>query len=513
MDVGMSAILTPIARRHPDGAALIDEERMVTWAELDRRVGQLAHWLRNNVAPDSTAAVLAHNSSYWYEILLASMHSATTLVPINRHLTATEVAYILDDAGVAALFVDDACAEVGAHAIGRAARSINTVRIGTDLDGLVAEQQLLADAEQTSGSLMFYTSGTTGVPKGVRSSSLPVGGPVERPRDVGALMCSMLNIPLDGTTLLIGPAYHSAQWALSVFPLLNGSTLVTTRKFDAADTLRLIEQHRVTNFHAVPTQFVRMLQLPDSERSRWSLDTLQVVIHGAAPCTPSVKRAMIDWIGPRITEYYGATETGFVSVIDGATWIERPTSVGRPLPYFEVKVLDAAGTPQEPGNDGELWFRNLLGADFEYHRDANKTAASHLDGMFTVGDIGSVDADGYIHLSDRKIDMIISGGVNIYPAEIEAVLAAHPAVAQAAVIGVPNDEFGEEVKAVIELHPGWLWSDEVESELRRDCRRELAGYKQPRSFDIVNELPRSEAGKILKRELREPYWAATGGQP
>ena len=500
----MTEVLSPIVAERGEQMALADELRSLTWRELDERLDHIGGWFATAVPPDASVAIYGRNSVAWYETLLGAMVSTTVVVPVNRHFTAPEVAYVLDDAAVSLLVTDDEHVERARQAVATTGRDIEVVvvdgRDGIDvhLEGIAP----LPTDKQGVGPVMFYTSGTTGQPKGVRSTALERGSSPTVVRDVGALMCAGLGLPTDGTTLLIGPAYHSAQWALSVFPLLNGAALVTTRAFDAAACLAAIERHHITHFHAVPTQFVRMLQLPPAVRERFDLSSLGLVVHGAAPCAPSVKREMIDWLGPIVTEYYGATEAGFVSTITADEWLERPTSVGRPLPIYEVVVLDDEGERVDLGGEGELWFKSLMGNDFEYHGDPDKTASSHRDDLFTVGDVGYVDPDGYVHLSDRKIDMIISGGVNIYPAEVEAALTEHSAVAAAAVVGVPNAEFGEEVAAVLELQQGSSWSNQLEQELRSWCRQRLAGYKQPRTYHVRAELPRTETGKVLKREIR-----------
>jgi len=294
-------------------------------------------------------------------------------------------------------------------------------------------------------------------------------------------------------------------------PLVNGSTVVMRHKYDAAETLRLIDEYEVTNVHLVPTQFKRMLDLDEEVRSSFDGSSLTAMWHGAAPCPPPWKRAMIDWLGPVVHEYYGSTEGAFISVIHSPDWLEKGGSVGRPLESMEVFVVDDDGNHLEANKTGTLYFKSAMGSDFEYHNDPEKTAEAHLEpGVFTTGDVGHIDDDGYLWLSDRKIDMIISGGVNIYPAEIEAVLADHDAVSDVAVIGVPNEEFGEEVKAIVQLSDGGFDSAEVAAALLAACEEKLAGYKRPRSVDFIDEMPRTGTGKILKRELREPYWADSG---
>ncbi|HEX9259565.1 MAG TPA: AMP-binding protein, partial [Acidimicrobiales bacterium] len=261
----------------------------------------------------------------------------------------------------------------------------------------------------------------------------------------------------------------------------------------------------------VPTQFIRFLKLPDGVKQTFSGESLQVVWHGAAPCPPEVKRQMIEWWGPKITEYYGGTEAGVVSIVSSQDWLARPGTLGRPQPTMEVYVVDDDGRRLGPNQPGTLYFRSTMGADFEYHRDPEKTAKAHLEpGVYTLGDIGYVDDDGWLFMSDRKIDMIISGGVNIYPAEIEGVLVTHPAVRDAAVFGVPDEEFGEAVKAAVELTDGLVASPELLADIMRFCKERLAGYKVPRSIDVEAALPRHPTGKLYKRLLRDPHWEGSG---
>jgi long-chain acyl-CoA synthetase len=383
-------------------------------------------------------------------------------------------------------------------------------------EGFVCWEDLLAEAspgepaDQAMGGPMFYTSGTTGFPKGVRSSLSATGAPSGVLELISHTFTDMLGLPAGGTTLLVGPAYHSAQWVFSVFPLLRGSTVVMRHRFDAAEALELIDRYEVTNLHLVPTQMIRMLQLPDQRRSAFDGSSLVVAFHGAAPCPQWAKRAMLDWWGPVLSEYYGGTEGGFLTMIGGEEWLEHPGSLGRAAPNMELQVLDDDGAECAEGTAGQIWFRSQLGTDFEYHRDADKTAAAHRDGWGTLGDVGYLDPDGYLYISDRRIDMIISGGVNIYPAEIEAVLNDHDAVADVAVFGVPDEDMGESVAAAVELTPGFEESEWLRKELVARCREHLAGYKAPRLIEFHDALPRTGTGKLLKRQLREPHWPSTG---
>jgi long-chain acyl-CoA synthetase len=356
---------------------------------------------------------------------------------------------------------------------------------------------------------MFYTSGTTGRPKGVRRLA-GVGAPIEQGEMMSRGFAMLVGAPIPGVTLLCGPVYHSAQWAFSYLLSMAGSSVVMRHKFDPAETLRLIDQHRVTNVHLVPTQLTRLLRLDEATRRGFDGSSLRAVWHGAAPCPPEVKRRMIEWWGPIVTEYYGGTEGAIVTLIRAPEWLDRPSSVGRPVPGVELSVMAEDGRPCPTGEPGLVYVRSLMAADFEYHGDRDKTAAAHREpGVFSMGDVGYLDAGGYLHLVDRRIDLIISGGVNIYPAEIERVLGDDPRVADAAVFGIPDEEFGEQVMAVIEPAPGIAAGDALREELLALCRSRLAGFKVPRRLEFA-ALPRTETGKLAKRALRDPYWAASG---
>ena len=447
----------------------------------------------------------------------ACAHLGVTYVPVNWHWVPDELAYVLEDADVKVLLVGNRFTDVATEALSDS-RSQNvhlSLVVGGKNETLTDYEEFLSssstddlpDDQQLLGGPMFYTSGTTGRPKGVRGS-LSGGGtiPTEVMQLIGGSMASY--VPANGKSLLVGPVYHSAQWAFTFMPMINGSSVVMRHKFDGAETVELIDSEKITNIHLVPTQFKRMLDSPEPVKEAFVGDSLESVWHGAAPCPASWKRSMLDWFGPKVHEYYGSTEGAFISTIKADDWLEKGGSVGKPLETVEVLVVDDDGNRlTEPNASGTLYFRNLMGTDFEYHKAPEKTAEAHLEpGVFTTGDIGFLDEDGYLWLSDRKIDMIISGGVNIYPAEIEAVIAEHDGVADVSVIGVPNEEFGEEVKAIVECSNGYIGDEDFVREILQLCNSKLAGYKRPKSVDFIDQLPRTGTGKILKRTLREPYW-------
>ena len=511
-----------IAARKGDAIALIDEYGETTWSAFDERVNRMISALRGaGLQQGDTLALLSANRREVFEVTAAALHTGIVVVPVNWHWVAEELAYVIDDSDAVALVVDAMHLDVADKALAdpRTGRCRVRIVVGGDApDGYHAYEALLASGApdepdgQTSGGPMFYTSGTTGFPKGVKSALTAVGADVVMFDLISQFFTGSMGIPADGVTLLEGPAYHSAQWVFSYLPLFGaGSTLVIRHKFDAAEMLALIDRYGVTNIHLVPTQFTRMLKLPDEVRSQFDGSSLVSVLHGAAPCPVDVKRRMLEWWGPVVSEYYGGTEGGFLSMIGGDEWLARPGSLGQPLDSVDLFIMDPDGQPCPPGQSGQIYFKSKLGSDFEYHKAPEKTAAAHLEpGVGTLGDIGYLDDDGYLFMSDRKIDMIISGGVNIYPAEIEGVLVSHPAVADAAVFGIPDDEMGEQVKGAVELAEGYEPTGTLAAELIAHVREHLAGYKAPKTIDFETELPRHPTGKLYKRLLRDPYWEGTG---
>ncbi|HQT99216.1 MAG TPA: AMP-binding protein [Acidimicrobiales bacterium] len=513
----MAELLRTSAHERPNDVAIRDEYGALTWRTFNDHVNELIHFLRRvNVRQGDTIAILSRNRREFLEVATAATHASLIYVPMNWHWVSRELAYVLSDADVKALFVEDRFADVAREALDDSATSQCATRVvfGEHARGFDAYDDLVRGVahdeprDQASGGPMFYTSGTTGFPKGVRSNFNATGQSLARVQNLAAAVATVLKIPPRGVTLLDGPAYHSAQLALSLYPLLGlASSVVTRAHFDAASMLDLIDDHQVTNVHLVPTQFIRLLKLDDEVRARFDGSSLASVIHGAAPCPPSIKRAMLEWWGPVILEYYGGTESGFLTVADGPTWLAHPGTVGRVLASNELVLMNDDYGACAPGEVGQIYFKSLSGGDFRYHKSPDKTAAAHFgEGLGTLGDVGYLDDDGYLFLSDRKIDMIISGGVNIYPAEIEGVLVTHPAVADVAVFGVPDDEMGEQVKAAVELVEPSLASAELASEIQTFARAQLASFKVPRSIDFVVELPRHPTGKLYKRLLRDAYW-------
>jgi len=518
----MTQFPAAIAALRGADTALIDERGQTTWTELSTRTNRLVHAFRQlGLGSGDVIAIYAGNSREYFEAMMAATHAGLIYVPVNWHFSPEELAYVIADSGARLLIAEGQFLENAGAAVDRgetpalehciAIRATTPTPPFRDYEALIAAADDSEPPEQVLGGPMFYTSGTTGRPKGVRGSTFAAGGDLALMSMIGGGLSQMLGIPADGTTYLCGPVYHSAQWAFSFLPLIAGSRVLMRHRFDPAESLALMDTYKVTNVHLVPTQFHRFLKLDDDVRARFDGASLTVAWHGAAPCPPETKQKMIDWWGPVVSEYYGSTEGSIVTTISATQWLERPGSVGRPSPTVEITIRDDAGNVLPAGESGQIYVRNLMGSDFEYHNEPQKTADVHLSpGVFTFGDIGYFDEDGYLYLSDRKIDMIISGGVNIYPAEIEAVLVQHPAVEDVAVFGVPNEEFGEEVKAAVKLAPGAEPGETLSAQLIEHCRTHLAHYKAPRSIDYEAELPRHETGKLYKRLLRDRYWVDRG---
>lgn len=508
----------PFLDDRADEPVIVDEFGSVTWREYNAATNRCIHALRAlGVGVGDHVALLIGNRHEGFSVANAVPHAGMVNVPVNWHFAPDEVSYIIEDSDAKAIVADVEHLDLALASVERVGGPEHKIVFGApsgdvpagwlEFDELLGAHPDSEPGDQTSGSTMFYTSGTTGRPKGVRSSLLPIG---EDPAVVQMLLEGLATVtryPRDGRTLVMAPIYHSGPFATAAMAGAVGHTVYFTRKFDPEEMLRLIQEHRITAVYAVPTFFVRLLKLPEDVRSKYDVSSVEYVWHTAAPCPPDIKAQMMDWWGPVIHEGYGATEGSITVWAEPEEWLQKPGTIGKVVPTCELLILDENGEQiTEPGEVGTLYFRSLIGADFEYHNAPEKTDDVHLEpGVFTFGDMGYIDEDGFVFLSDRKIDMIISGGVNIYPAEIEATLITHPGVKDAAVFGIPHEEFGEEVKAVVELAEGREGSDEMARELQGYCRDRLAGYKVPRSVDF-GELPRTETGKLVKRRLRDPYW-------
>ena len=492
----------------PDAPAVDDLTRRRTRGELLDRALRLGHWMLDDggVPVGGHVSMLIGNRVELVDLLVASQHAGTWITAINWHLTASEVAYILDDSASTILFTDPEHESVARAAAAASDHDVSVVVAGTELDTLAAhpvDEPFPLDGP--GGGTMLYTSGTTGRPKGVKRRRQPS---LQETLALSGAAGMLLGLDGKGPHLVTGPLYHAAPLGFAAIDLANGSELVVMPSWDESQCLRLIQERAVRNSHVVPTMCVRLLRVPEEEREAFDPSSLSTVLHGAAPIAPSTKHQMIEWWGPVLTEYWGSTEGGVFTLVDSTAWLTKPGTVGKAIPTYEVFAVDAEGQRLPAGEVGTLYTHNLVTDEvFEYHQAEEKTAAAHLaPGTFTMGDVGHVDEDGYVFLSDRAANMIISGGVNIYPAEIEQVLIDHPAVADVAVFGIPDDEWGEQVKAAVELQDGYEPSAELEADLLQYARERLAGFKVPRTVDFEDELPRHPTGKLYTRLLRDKYW-------
>jgi long-chain acyl-CoA synthetase len=509
--------------QHPDRAAFImaDTGETVSYAELERRSNRLAQLLRaQGLQRLDHYAIFMENNNRYLESCGAGERSGLYYTAINSYLTAEELAYILDNSQARLLITSIAKLAVARAALalcprvarclvvdgGDAVRALDDPRYA-DFADAVAQHPDTPIADEWLGSAMLYSSGTTGRPKGILRP-LPENPP-SQPMPLFHFLSQLWRCTDGMVYLSPAPLYHSAPQANVGLAIRNGGTVVIMAHFDPEQYLALVERHRVSHSQLVPTMFSRMLKLPAQVRAKYDLSSLQIAVHAAAPCPAQVKRQMIDWWGPIIHEYYGATEGLGFTACDSAQWLAHPGTVGKVL-LGELQVLDEQMQPLPNGQAGELWFKTAT--PFVYFDDPARTAASRsADGsMSTVGDVGYVDDDGYLYLTDRSTFMVISGGVNIYPQECENLLVTHPQVADAAVFGVPDDDLGEVVKAVVQPMPGVPADAAFAQSLISFCREHLAPLKCPRSIAFMAELPRLPTGKLYKKPLRDAYWAGHG---
>lgn len=484
----------------PDRPAIVSPFGDRSCAELDARADQLVRALRSRgLRAGDAVALVARNRPEFVEVWAACRRAGWRLTPINWHLTVDEMSYIVNDCEARVLVVDAETKPAAELAARHVDALLTVLSVGGRIERAEEYSEVMAGessdplTDPAPGSLMLYTSGTTGRPKGVSKQPHP---PVVE---------NIAFYEADSVHLCTGPLYHAAPLNISLIsPISNGATVVLMDRWTAEDTLRLIDEHRVTHTHVVPTMFHRLLALDDATRERYDLSSLRLVVHGAAPCPIAVKRAMIEWVGPVLVEYYASTE-GAGTLVDAGTWLRKPGTVGKPFPEDQVFVGDEDAQPLPNGDIGIVWVKSHPGDEFEYFGDPEKTERSQRGAWYTLGDLGYLDEDGYLFLSGRSAELIISGGVNIYPAEIDAVLLEHPAVRDAATIGVPNHEWGEEVLAVVELDPAVSASPELADALIAHTRTRLAGFKCPRSIEFVDELPRQDNGKVYRKVLRDRF--------
>ncbi|MGI9592433.1 MAG: AMP-binding protein [Myxococcota bacterium] len=504
----MVAFAKRLAAKRPEEIALRDSERSFTWSELDDALNRAAQaLLSDELGPDRRIAVFAENAAETVIAHMGALIGSASSVPVNFHLTADEVAYILEDSGTRLLFVGPETAEVGLEAARRTGVE-QVVGWRCEEAGILPWQDWLARASAEDPPLenpprpnLIYTSGTTGRPKGTNlpPTMFAAGKTVAEHLENVAKgpFCKF------GAHGVIGPLYHTGPLAGSR-SLVGGTPVVILGRFDAEATLRAIQDYGIETSVMVPTHFVRLLALPEEVRARYDVSSLKSISHTGASCPVEVKRAMLDWWGPVLWEAYGASEVGTTCAIGPKDWLAHPGSVGRTVPPFEALVVDDEGKPLPAGQEGRLYFRDSTGRGVVYHNDPEKSAAAHLEpGVFTLGEIGYVDADGFVYITDRFSDMIVSGGVNIYPAEAEQELINHPGIADVACIGIPHAEMGEELKALVV--PEDPANPPGEKEVIAWIRERISTYKCPRSVQRVDDLGRNTMGKINKRKLRERY--------
>jgi long-chain acyl-CoA synthetase len=504
-------VVAHVASRMPDKLAVASPFGDRTFAQLNARVNQLARLLQaHGIGEGDSMALVSKNRPAFVEAYLAALRTGIRFTPVNFHLTAEEVGYVIDDCEASVVIYDGTLASA-AEAIAHAPRARLRLSVDAAVDGYFDYDAAIGpfaahDIENpVRGSQMLYTSGTTGRPKGVYRRQQPVARSASQ-------VAAAWNLDSD-MCLCTGPGYHAAPLAFNIAaPLSAGVGVVFMDKWDAEETLRLIERHRVTHTHMVATMFHRLLQLPETVRSQYDLSSLRFVIHGAAPTPVHEKRAMIDWLGPVVFEYYAATEGGGNYFVTAEEWLRKPGTVGRSSTPHLTRVLDDDGNDVPQGQSGTLYFKAPEIGRFEYFKAPEKTSQSYRGDWFTLGDMGYLDEDGYLFLNGRNAETIISGGVNIYPQEIDSELLKHPAVVDVCTVGVPNEEWGEEVKSVVQLDAGREGSDALAAELIAFARTRLPGFKTPRSIDFVADLPRLPSGKIQRRLVRAPYWAGRDRQ-
>lgn len=502
------AHISVFAQSHPDKPALImaGSGETISYAQLEARSNRVAHLLRSlGLAIGDTIAICMENRAEFFDLVWGAQRSGLHYVAISSRLTAPEIDYILADSGAKAIF--------GSDYLGETLRKLESSIARFTVDAPTGSWQSLATAledkpetpiaDERAGTDMLYSSGTTGRPKGVRIP-LPEDPNIAGVNPLTMLTSMAFRSTQDSIYLSPAPLYHAAplRWCMAMQRL--GATVVVMEKFDPEAALRYIEQYKITNSQWVPTHFVRMLKLPEDVRRKYDLSSLRVAVHAAAPCPVPIKEAMINWWGPVLIEYYAGTEGNGMTIVGSEDWMTHKGTVGRPLLGI-VHICDENGDEVPPRTEGSVFFESEN--RFSYHNDPDKTRdATNKHGWTTLGDVGWVDEEGFLYLTDRKSFMIISGGVNIYPQEIENLLVSHPKVADAAVIGAPDEDLGEKVVAVIQPLDMAAAGDALADELREFLRQSLSGVKMPKQIDFREELPRHATGKLYKRLLRDEYW-------
>jgi len=500
------------AQENPGGWAVLSSLGNRTFDDLNRKANQLARALRRaGLQPDDSVAMLLVNRPEFLEVYYACQRAGFRVTPINWHLTGDNASYIVENCEAKAFIADVRCAESAIEALQHNQGQLKVVAsVGGDLEGFSQYDELVSVEESSNianpeiGSQMLYTSGTTGRPKGVFRERLAVTAPVTDTVNAVSIAAAW-NASTD-MALCTGPAYHAAPLAFNIIaPIANGVGTVLMDKWSPEETLRLIFEHKITHTHMVATMFHRLLALPEQIRDQYDLSRLRFILHGAAPCPVHVKQDMISWLGPVLYEYYAATEGGGGFFVGPQEWLKKPGTVGKTPPQANNRILDDDGKDLPAGEVGTIYFK-APALRFSYYKDADKTAGSYRGDYFTLGDMGYLDEEGYLFLTGRSAETIISGGVNIYPQETDDVLLRHPGVADVCTVGIPNDEWGEEVKSVVMLKPKVSVTDATASDLIDFVREHLPAFKCPRTIDFVDALPRLPSGKIQRKQVRAPYW-------
>jgi len=500
------------AAQAPERPAILSPAGDRTFGELNANANRLVRALRaRGIGDGDSISLICANRPEFAEVMAASQRMGLRFTPVNWHLTGPEMAYIIEDSEARVVVGDATFAAAIFAAVGELPTAPAVLlAIGGDIPGFDRYDDAIAGEDgsdiddATLGRSMLYTSGTTGRPKGV---DRPIAGVIAAATTQTASQAASRYEPDADLHLCTGPLYHAAPLAFSLSgPLAAGVGVVVMDGWNERVALDLMERHGITHTHMVPTMFHRLLAIPEDERRSRDLSKLRYVIHGAAPCPVTVKAALIEWLGPVVYEYYAATE-GAGSFVTSEDWLRKPGTVGKPATADHVRILDDDRQPLGTNEVGTVFLKAPATGQFRYYKDDEKTTKSYLgdEGYFTLGDHGYLDDDGYLFLTGRSAELIISGGVNIYPAEIDAVLLTHPSVGDVGVIGVPNPDWGEEVKAVVECKAGVAASPELAAELIAFCRDRLAHFKCPRTVDFLDELPRHDNGKLYRRKLRDIF--------
>ena len=497
------------AQQKPNDIALVTEDKEYTFHQFNGRINQLARALRSyNLGEGDSAALICTNRAEFLEAMFATVRTGIRITPINWHLTAKEMNYIIQNCEAKAIIGDAALAKKLQEVAEEFPQIKAKLCVGGNIEGFNSYNDAIARQETSNidapciGGQMLYTSGTTGFPKGVYRK------PGAAARAGQEHLAKAFDFkPGKDFSSITGPLYHAAPLAFTcTLPLNMGMGVLIMEQWDSEQFLANVDRHKITHTHLVPIMFHRLLALPEDVKAKYDLSSLRFVIHGAAPCPVHVKQSFMDWVGPIVWEYYAATE-GIGTMVPPQMWLKKPGTVGNPT-LGALKIVGEDGNEVPTGKIGTVYLKAPEQGKFQYFKDDGKTDKAYRFGgeFFTLGDMGYVDEDGYLFLADRSADLIISGGVNIYPAEVDSVLLNHPAVADVATIGIPNSEWGEEVCSVVMLKNNDQANDEMSAQLIAFCLKDLAKFKCPRKIDFVDQLPRYDTGKIIRRQVREKYW-------